>query len=144
MSESLWQNAIRTQFISTFTKSSISISLISFVSFKAIRKRRESLSTISCFLFKTCRTLKSKKRIYVNHRVTKTFNKLTIDECNWVTKILTFIFITKLISYNQNRIFFRILIVFDIFVFLNYIFFDVCSQITFIFVRMSFIFMFLH
>ena len=47
-------NAIRTQFSSTFIKSSISISLISSILFNAVQKRRENLSTILCFLFDIC------------------------------------------------------------------------------------------
>ena len=100
-------NTIRRQFISTFMKSSISISLISSISFEIVRKCRENSSTTLCFLSEICRTSKSKKRIYVNHRVTKTFDKSTIDWFNWITKVLTFIFTTKWISYNQNRIFFK-------------------------------------
>ena len=100
-------NVTRTQFISTFIKSSISISLTSSISFETVRKRRESSSTASCFLSETCRTSKSKRRIHVNHRVTRISDKSTIDWFNWVTKVLTFIFITKWTSYNQNRIFFK-------------------------------------
>ena len=54
-------NAIRTQFISTSMKSTISISFASSISFEAVRKRRESLSTISYFVFNTCWISKWKK-----------------------------------------------------------------------------------
>ena len=39
-------DTIRTQFISTFIKSSISISFVSLILFEAVLQRRESLSTI--------------------------------------------------------------------------------------------------
>ena len=60
-------DAIRTQFISTSMKSSISISFALSILFETVRKRRESLSTALCFLSDTCETSKSKKRIQINH-----------------------------------------------------------------------------
>ena len=47
-------NVIQPQFISTSMKSSVSISFTLSISFEAVRKRHECLSTVSCFLFHTC------------------------------------------------------------------------------------------
>jgi hypothetical protein len=74
-----------------------------------VADRRDNLFAAICFFFDTCLTSKLKSLIHAIHLVSNALDKSIATSFSWAIKTSAFVFSTKYTSYNQKRIFLRVL-----------------------------------